>query len=108
MAHLYQSHYKEILALNLAPHLNTIFQHFMCFNKTFNLMDDKETEVLLDLYNKMECIAVQKKLNVNADGSVSNAGEDPQSKDSEVAPPDDCEENKENVVENQQSQSSAT
>jgi len=78
----------------------------MCFNKTFNLMDDKECEVLLDLYNKMECIAVQKKLSVNADGSVSPSDEEvavqgaPQSKDSAVGPSGDSEENKENVGDN--------
>lgn len=54
IAHLYQSHFKEITCLKLHGHLNTMFQHFMTFNKHFTLLDEKETEVLYDLYQKLE------------------------------------------------------
>lgn len=49
MAHLYHSHFNEILLLNLHPHLNCIFAHFVLFNNRFKLVEDKEVEALADL-----------------------------------------------------------
>lgn len=49
VAHIYHSHFKEIVLLNLHPHLNCIFAHMVLFNERFKLIDDKEVEVLLDL-----------------------------------------------------------
>lgn len=50
IAHIYHSHFKEIVLLNLHPHLNCIFAHLVLFNERFNkLIDEKELEVLHDL-----------------------------------------------------------
>ncbi|KAK3856948.1 hypothetical protein Pcinc_036753 [Petrolisthes cinctipes] len=49
LAHLYHSHFRELLVLNLHAHLNCIFAHFILFNDRFHLIDDKETEILHDL-----------------------------------------------------------
>lgn len=49
IAHIYHSHFKEIVLLNLHPHLNCIFAHLVLFNDRFKLIDQKEVEVLHDL-----------------------------------------------------------
>ncbi|XP_064112045.1 MOB kinase activator-like 2 isoform X3 [Macrobrachium nipponense] len=49
LAHLYHSHFREMVLLNLHAHLNCIFAHFILFNERFRLIDEKETEVLKDL-----------------------------------------------------------
>lgn len=49
MAHIYHSHFKEIVLLNLHPHLNCIFAHLVLFNERFKLIEEKELEVLNDL-----------------------------------------------------------
>ena len=49
LAHLYHSHFREVVLLNLHAHLNCIFAHFILFNDRFRLIEDKETEILHDL-----------------------------------------------------------
>lgn len=49
LAHLYHSHFREMVLLNLHAHLNCIFAHFILFNDRFRLIDEKETEILHDL-----------------------------------------------------------
>ena len=54
IAHMYHAHFKQLLALGLHAHLNLVFQHFIMFARHHNLIDDKETEVLDDLYDKLD------------------------------------------------------
>lgn len=49
IAHLYHSHFRELVLLSLHAHLNCIFAHFTLFNERFRLIDEKETEILHDL-----------------------------------------------------------
>lgn len=49
LAHMYHSHYSDCVTLGIHGHLNSLFTHFMVFNIKFDLMEDKETEVLQDL-----------------------------------------------------------
>ncbi|CAL4079331.1 unnamed protein product, partial [Meganyctiphanes norvegica] len=49
LAHLYHSHFREMVLLNLHAHLNCIFAHFILFNQRFTLIEEKETEILHDL-----------------------------------------------------------
>ncbi|KAF4526163.1 hypothetical protein B566_EDAN008199 [Ephemera danica] len=49
VAHMYHSHFKEIVLLNLHAHLNSVFAHLILFNERFRLIEDKETEILQDL-----------------------------------------------------------
>ncbi|RWS25985.1 MOB1-like protein, partial [Leptotrombidium deliense] len=49
LAHIYHSHFKEIVLLNLHSHVNCIFAHLMMFNDRFKLVEDKEVEILHDL-----------------------------------------------------------
>lgn len=49
LAHIYHIHFKEIVLLNMHAHLNALFSHFTLFNERFNIVDEKETEILRDL-----------------------------------------------------------
>ncbi|GIY24857.1 MOB kinase activator-like 2 [Caerostris darwini] len=49
LAHIYHIHFKEIVLLNMHAHLNALFAHFTLFNERFNIVDEKETEILRDL-----------------------------------------------------------
>ncbi|XP_045871346.1 MOB kinase activator 2 isoform X3 [Meles meles] len=49
LAHIYWSHFKETLALELHGHLNTLYAHFILFAREFNLLDPKDTAVMDDL-----------------------------------------------------------
>jgi len=49
VAHLYHSHFREIVLLGLHAHLNSIFAHLIEFNMCHQLIEEKETEVLQDL-----------------------------------------------------------
>lgn len=46
LAHMYHCHYKELLQLKLNAYLNSIYFHFYLFNKSFNLLDDKDLEIM--------------------------------------------------------------
>lgn len=49
LAHIYHSHFKEIVLLNLHTHLNCIFSHFALFCVHFDLLETSELFVLEDL-----------------------------------------------------------
>jgi len=53
LAHVYQCHSRHLVALRLHGHVNTLTYHFMLFSKQFALVDDKELDVLDDLYNRL-------------------------------------------------------
>jgi len=53
LAHVYQCHCRHLAALRLHGHVNTLTYHFMLFSKQFTLVDDKELDVLDDLYNRL-------------------------------------------------------
>lgn len=49
LAHIYWSHYKEMLVLGLHPHLNTLFTHLTLFCRQHALLEPEDTEPLQDL-----------------------------------------------------------
>lgn len=53
LAHVYQCHSRHLVHLRLHGHANTLTYHFMLFSKQFSLVDDKELDVLDDLYNRL-------------------------------------------------------
>jgi len=67
LAHIYHSHFKEIVLLQLHAHLNALFAHFVGFTVRFNLLEDKELEVLADL-------VVALKILPSNEGNGSNEG----------------------------------
>ncbi|EGD76524.1 MOB1 protein [Salpingoeca rosetta] len=52
-AHMYHSHFKEVVALGEEPHLNTSFKHFVYFIQEFNLVDKKELEPMQELIDRL-------------------------------------------------------
>lgn len=53
LAHVYQCHWRHLASLRLHGHINTLSYHFMLFSKQFSLVDDKELDVLHDLYDRL-------------------------------------------------------
>ena len=51
LAHIYHSHFKEIVLLQLHAHLNAVFVHYVEFNLRFTIVDDKELEVSFFFFN---------------------------------------------------------
>ncbi|XP_005112185.2 MOB kinase activator-like 2 [Aplysia californica] len=51
LAHLYHAHYPLLRQLGLHAHLNTLFTHFMVFTSKFDLVQDKESDLLLHLFS---------------------------------------------------------
>jgi len=49
VAHMYHSHFKEIMLLKLHSELNSVFTQIILFNERYHLIEDKETEILQDL-----------------------------------------------------------
>lgn len=43
-AHLYYSHYPQILHLRSEPHFNSLFAHFLAFGKEYELLDVKDVK----------------------------------------------------------------
>ncbi|XP_053385293.1 MOB kinase activator 2-like isoform X2 [Mercenaria mercenaria] len=49
IAHIYHVHYKELLMLGLNGHMNSLFTHFMVFNIKFDLLEEKDYDMLNEL-----------------------------------------------------------
>ncbi|XP_051952667.1 MOB kinase activator 2-like [Xyrauchen texanus] len=49
LAHLFSAHYHDAIVVELHPHLNTLFTHFITFGHTFRLLDPAETAPIDDL-----------------------------------------------------------
>eukprot|EP00210_Caulerpa_lentillifera_P001974 g1893.t2 len=51
-AHIYHSHFRCVVTLNIEAHLNTSFKHFFFFTKQFSLIEEKELAPLKELIMK--------------------------------------------------------
>lgn len=80
LAHLYHSHFREVVLLNLHAHLNCIFAHFILFNDRFRLIEEKETEILHDL-------VVALRLHPDSQGPAPSPGLPPSGESSDPAAP---------------------
>ncbi|ORX71314.1 Mob1/phocein [Linderina pennispora] len=49
LAHIYWSHYPELLNLRMERHINSLFAHFISFVKEFDLLDRKDLAPMADL-----------------------------------------------------------
>merc|ERR1719430_2903585 len=54
IAHIYHSHFREVVLLGLHAHLNSIFAHIIEFNLCHRVLEDKEVEVLQDLIHALK------------------------------------------------------
>ncbi|KAI8917970.1 Mob1/phocein [Entophlyctis helioformis] len=48
LGHIYHTHYDKILHLSSEAHLNSLFAHFVCFAREFDLIDKKEMAPMAD------------------------------------------------------------
>uniref|UniRef100_A0A8C4RW99 MOB kinase activator 2 n=1 Tax=Erpetoichthys calabaricus TaxID=27687 RepID=A0A8C4RW99_ERPCA len=57
LAHFYWAHFQEIARLELHPHLNTLYFHFISFSQEFKLLEPQETAIMdeLTLHSKSYC-----------------------------------------------------
>ncbi|KAJ3093022.1 Maintenance of ploidy protein mob2 [Quaeritorhiza haematococci] len=53
-AHIYYHHYDKILHLSAEGHLNTLFAHFVCFGKEFELIEKKELAPMAEFISELE------------------------------------------------------
>ncbi|KAG9337309.1 hypothetical protein JZ751_028877 [Albula glossodonta] len=49
LAHLYWAHFRDVVRLDMHPHLNTLFVHFITFCREFQLLESSDTGPLEDL-----------------------------------------------------------
>jgi len=56
VAHIYHSHFREVVLLGLHAHLNSLFAHVIEFNLQYQTIDNKETEVLQDLIHALKLL----------------------------------------------------
>ncbi|KAK2848442.1 hypothetical protein Q7C36_010124 [Tachysurus vachellii] len=53
LSHLYSAHYRDAVAVDIHPHLNTLLTHFITFSHTFRLMEASEMAPLDDLISAL-------------------------------------------------------
>ncbi|KAJ3300078.1 MOB kinase activator 1B [Borealophlyctis nickersoniae] len=53
-AHIYHNHFEKILHMSAEGHLNTLFAHFVCFAREFDLVDKKEMAPLAEFISELE------------------------------------------------------
>ncbi|KAJ8373466.1 hypothetical protein SKAU_G00040460 [Synaphobranchus kaupii] len=49
LAHLYWVHFRDVVRMDMHPHLNTLFVHFVTFSREFQLLEPSDTAPLGDL-----------------------------------------------------------
>jgi len=76
VAHIYHSHFREIVLLGLHAHLNSIFAHIIEFNLCHQVLEEKETEVLQDLIH-----ALKLHPDMNNPGTTGSQGDSKESLD---------------------------
>eukprot|EP00055_Hartaetosiga_balthica_P000549 m.136877 g.136877 ORF g.136877 m.136877 type:complete len:251 (+) comp11029_c0_seq1:54-806(+) len=87
-AHMYHSHFHQVVSLGEEPHLNTSFKHFIYFVQEFNLIDKKELEPMKELIDRlMERDRLKDPANLSSaektDNGENDAGEDKEEEDDE-------------------------
>jgi len=91
VAHIYHSHFKEIVLLGLHAHLNSIFAHIIEYNFFYHTLEDKEIEVLQDLVHALKLAPDKSSIN------TSSCSEDITAKEQEAAEPEESKEEEEAV-----------
>lgn len=79
VAHIYHSHFREIVLLGLHAHLNSIFAHIIEYNLFYHTIEEKETEVLQDLIHALKLAPDKSSANSNcSDDNKENLEENSQ------------------------------
>ncbi|KAF0761935.1 MOB kinase activator-like 2 [Aphis craccivora] len=70
IAHLYHSHFRELVLLNLHTHLNCVFAHLSVFNHRYQLIELRETEILQDLVVALKILGDDEEITTVANEST--------------------------------------
>jgi len=70
LAHLYHSHFRELVLLNLHTHLNCVFSHLSVFNHRYQLIELRETEILQDLVVALKILGDDEEIATEVNESV--------------------------------------
>jgi MOB kinase activator 1 len=54
LAHIYHAHFEVIVGLSQESHLNTLFGHFVCFAREFDLIEKREFASMIELIEVFE------------------------------------------------------
>lgn len=66
VAHIYHSHFREIVLLGLHAHLNSIFAHIIEYNFFYHIIEEKEIEVLQDLVHALRLAPDKSSVNISS------------------------------------------
>merc|ERR1712079_74894 len=86
VAHIYHSHFREIVLLGLHAHLNSIFAHIIEYNFFYHILEDKELEVLQDLTHALKLAPDKSSVNTSS-GSEETAKDQSASEDTNTKEP---------------------
>lgn len=87
VAHIYHSHFREVVLLGLHAHLNSLFAHVIEFNLQYQTIDSKETEVLQDLIHALKLLpSVNNNVAMDEDGIGVHCDADQEQIDSRNTP----------------------
>ncbi|XP_036375746.1 MOB kinase activator 2 [Megalops cyprinoides] len=53
LAHLYWAHFRDVVRMEMHPHLNTVFAHLVTFGREFQLLEPAETAPMEDLISTL-------------------------------------------------------
>jgi len=70
IAHLYHSHFRELVLLNLHTHLNCVFAHLSVFNHRYQLIELRETEILQDLVVALKILGDDEEIATEVNESI--------------------------------------
>merc|ERR1712038_789130 len=90
VAHIYHSHFREIVLLGLHAHLNSIFAHIIEYNFFYHILEDKELEVLQDLTHALKLAPDKSSVNTSS-GSEETAKDQSPSEDTNIKEPSAAE-----------------
>merc|ERR1712137_18495 len=98
VAHIYHSHFKEIVLLGLHAHLNSIFAHIIEYNFFYHTLEDKEIEVLQDLVHALKL--APDKSSINTSSCSEDTAKEQSAAEPEEIPKDQAAKEKEEAVNN--------
>lgn len=74
LAHLYHSHFRELVLLNLHSHINCVFAHLSVFNNRYQLIELRETEILQDLVVALKILGDDEEPTADGNDSADEDG----------------------------------
>lgn len=86
LAHIYHVHYSDFVTLQMHGHLNSLFTHFMVFNIKFDLLEEKDYEVVQDLLKGLMQLLPDPNQNEGKENTAPSTDKDSNCVKMEVSP----------------------